>query len=112
MNVMFKGIQVVMALALLTAPLYAAEKPVVITPASIVNGFYYKSSVVADGVIQLSECAPMSGKNGASYRNYTCSAEGAGYRCTGKGLDVVFVFKNLSTCRNDRSRTLDAGEEG
>jgi len=97
---------------LLTASLQAAEKPVKITPGSVSGGFFYKSSVVADGAVQLSPCTPMSGKNMAPYKGFGCSASGAGYRCTGKGLDVVFLFDGRAACEADHSRTLNADEEG
>ena len=105
------GVAAVIGLLVQTAPLYAAEKTTTTKLGSFTTGFFYKSSVPADGVVQLSKCTPVTDRNLARFGNYICSASGAGFRCTGKGLDVIFVFGDRSACQADRSQLLNAEDE-
>ena len=80
--------------------------------ASFKTGYFYASITKDDGVLQLTECTDVTKASVVTGgKPFDCAPEGEGVRCTGKGLDVIFVFKDLKTCKIDHDKTLDSEED-
>ena len=98
---------------LCAAPLTAAERTGTTALASVAGGVFFTSSVVADGAVRVSPCAPATREALKPFgTDYTCAPKAPGYRCSANGrLDLVFVFSERSQCEAERKRLIDAEEE-
>lgn len=93
-------------------PATAAEPALLRSIGSLKNGSFYISQAKGDGVFELTDCKPFSGKalQGLKQR-YRCAPDGTGFRCTSdQTLDVIFVLQTSRACVKHRKALLESEE--